>query len=198
MANRVPLSALLPDRFDSMAERVKTQLSANAEVGGMKLAWGFIGSEIQAALKSVLDCDLLEILGGAWAQAGALADFADPSKHPPGERSVIELGAHDVTRELHPVIAVTIGSCPCVELKFTLTIAAKVGGVRLSIFDCHIAAADPGEVWANAQLSYEGTPLHPALESTKLSIPGETRFASPGIEIPRIATASSTSAANIG
>ena len=182
----VPLSALLPDRFDSMADRVKAKLSEDEQVGGMKLAWGFIGKELQTSLKSVLDCDLFEILAKAWAKAAPLADFADPAKHPPGERSVIELGKHDVSRDLHPVIAVTIGNCPCVELNFTLTVTAQISGVRLSILDRHIVTADPGETWASAQLSYEGTPLHDAPESRKVRIPGEIRFTAPGVEIPEL------------
>ena len=186
MPDGVALSALLPDRLDSMGQRVKSRLSENEQVGGMKLAWGFVGTEIQAALKSILGCDLLEILAKGWAQAAPLADFADPAKHPPGERSVIELGKHDLSRELHPVIAVTIGSCPCIELNFTLTVTANISGVRLSILDRHIVTADPGETWASAQLSYEGTPLHPAPESKKIQIPGEIRFAAPGVEIPQL------------
>ena len=182
----VPLSALLPDRLDSMADRVKAKLSEDEQVCGMKLAWGFIGKELQAALYSVLDCDLIEILAKGWAQAAPLMDFADPAKHPPGERSVIELGKHDLSRELHPIIAVTLGSCPCVELKFTLTVTANVSGVRLSILDRHIVTADPGETWATAQLSYDGTPLHDETKSKKIRLPGEIRFTTPGVEIPRL------------
>lgn len=186
MSNRVLLSALIPDRLDSVAERVKARMCDDKQIGGMKLAWKYIGGELQNALKSVLDCDLLEVLGVAWAKADALADFADPDKHPPGERSVVEFGEHDVSRELHPVIAVTIGSCPCVELKFTLALAAHVGGVRLSIVDGHIVGGDLGELWASGQLSYEGTPLHPPQESSKIEIPGEFAFTPPGIKIPRL------------
>lgn len=182
----VPLSALLPTRLDSLADRVKSRLSEDEQVGGMKLAWGFIGKELEAALKSVLDCDLFEILAKGWAQAEPLAALANPARQPPGERSVVELGKHDLSRELHPVIAVTIGECPCVELKFTLTVTAIVLGVRLAILDRHIVAADPGETWASAQLSYEGTPLHDAPESKKIRIPGEIRFTAPGVEIPQL------------
>lgn len=189
MAEGVPLSALLPDRLDSMGKRVQARLSEDQQVRGMKLAWGIVGKEIQAALKSVLDCDLFEVLAKGWAQAAPLAGFVDAAKYPPGERHMVELGKHDLSRELHPVIAVTIGSCPCVELKFTLTVTANISGVRLAILDRHIVTADPGETWASAQLSYEGTPLHDAPESRKIRIPGEIRFASPGIEIPRIAAA---------
>ena len=181
-----------------MAEQVRTKLCDNEEIGGMKLAWDFIGKELHGALKSVLDCDLLEVLAGAWAQAAPLAAFADPAQHPPGERSVVELGEHDVTRELQPVIAVTVGSCPCVELNFTFTVAAHVSGVRLSIVDGHIVGGDLGELWASAQLSYEGTPLHPPAESTKIAIPGEFSFTPPGINIPRLSRGAVEGAADGG
>jgi hypothetical protein len=186
VTDRVTLGALFPERLGSMAEQVRTRLCDDPEIGSMKLAWDFIGKELHTALKSVLDCDLLEVLAGAWAKAAQLAEFADPAKHPPGERSVVEIGEHDVSRELNPIIAVTVGSCPCIELKFALTLAAHVGGVRLSIVDGHIVGGDLGELWASAQLSYEGTPLHPPTESTKIELPGEFHFAPPGIKIPRI------------
>ena len=96
------------------------------------------------------------------ASSATLAAFADPAKHPPGERSVVELGEHELKRELQPVIAVTIAPCPCIELKFLFALTAHIGGVRLSIVDGHIVGGDLGELWASAQLSYEGTPLHPA------------------------------------
>jgi hypothetical protein len=182
----VRLGALVPERLDSVAEQVRTKLCDDRQVGAMNLAWDFIGGELGKALKSVLDCDLLEVLGGVWAKAAPLAGFADPDQHPPGERSVVELGEHDITRELNPVIAVTIASCPCVELSFTFTLAAHVGGVRLAIVDGHIVGGDLGELWASAQLSYEGTPLHPPQESARIGVPGEFQFAPPGIKIPRL------------
>jgi hypothetical protein len=198
LADRVPLGSLIPERLDSVAERVRTKLGDNQEIGGMKLAWDFIGDQLLDALKSVLDCDLLEVLGGAWAKAAPLADFADPDKHPPGERSVVEIGEHDVSRELNPVIAVTIGSCPCVELSFTLALSAHVGGVRLSIVDGHIVGGDLGELWASAQLSYEGVPLHPVQESAKIAVPGAFEFAPPGIKIPRLSSVAVEGAADGG
>jgi hypothetical protein len=194
----VPLGALIPERLDSVAERVRTRMCDDEQIGGMKLAWDFIGGELLGALKSVLDCDLLEILAGAWAQAAPLAAFADPDKHPPGERSVVEIGEHDVSRDLNPVIAVTVGSCPCVELSFTLALAAHVGGVRLSIVDGHIVGGDLGELWASAQLSYEGVPLHPPQESAKIAIPGEFTFTPPGIKIPQLSRGAVEGAADGG
>ena len=186
MAERVPLYALIPARLDSMVEQVKARLCEDEQVSGMKLAWDFIGGELGNALKSVLDSDLLEILASAWAKAAPLAELADPAKHPPGERALVELGGHEVNRDFHPVIAVTIGSCPCVELNFTLALAANVGGVRLSIVDGHIVGGDLGEVWASAQLSFEDTPLHAPAESRKLALPAAFSFDPPGIALPRL------------
>jgi len=186
MADGLTLGSLLPARLDSLDEQVKARLCQDEQVGGMKLAWDYIGDELVEALKSVLDCDLLEIFALTWAKAAPLAELADSARHPPGERSLVELGAHDVKRDFHPVIAVTIGSCPCAELQFTLALAAHIGGVRLAVADGHIVSGDLGEVWASVQLSYEGTPLHPAAESHKLALPAEMRFEPPGIPIPRL------------
>jgi len=184
MAEHFPLSALLPAKLDSMAEQVQARLCEDEQVGGMKLAWDFIGKELGTALKSVLDCDLLEVLGGAWAKAAPLAELADPAKQAPGERSLVELAKHELKRDLHPVITVTIGSCPCVELKFKYALIANIGAVRLVVVDGHILGGDLGELWASAQLSYEGTPLHPPSESRKLALPALFEFAPPGIKIP--------------
>lgn len=186
MAKSVTLADLLPDKLDSVADSVRDRMCDNEEIGGMKLAWGYVGKELHEALKSALDCDLLEVFGKSWAGFSELASFADPARHPPGERSVVELGAHELKRELHPVIAVTIAPCPCVELKFLLELTANIGGVRLSIRDGHITGGDLGELWASAQLSYEGTPLHPAQESARVGVPGEFAFTAPGIKIPPI------------
>lgn len=195
MAESVRLSALLPDRLDSVAEQVRERLCDNEEIGGMKLAWDYIGKELNKALKSALDRDLLDVLGKIWSEVGAIAAFADPAQHPPGERSVVELGEHELKRELHPIIAVTVGPCPCVELKFLLALTANVGGVRLSILDGHIIGGDLGELWASAQLSYEGVPLHPPQESARIAVPGEFSFDAPGIKIPRISGAAVEGAA---
>ena len=186
MADGLPLSALLPERLDGVAERVKDQLCEDEKVGGMDLAWDFIGKEIHGALSSVLDGDLIGVLAKGWAEAAALSDYADPAKHPPGERSVVELGEHDFNREFEPVIGVTVASCPCIELRFTFALTAHVGGVKLAILDGHVTGGEMGESWASAELSYAGVPLHPASETKKIAIPGAFSFALPGIAIPRL------------
>ena len=183
MADGLKLSDLLPANLDAVGERARRTLSENEDVGAMKLAWGYIGSELERALEQALDRDLMEVIATGWAKADLLASFADPARPGARDRSVIELGAHDLTRELKPVIAVTIGSCPCVEIAFGLTVTANFGGVQLSIADGHITGGRAGEAWASAQLSCEGVPLHDAAETRKMPIPGAFQFAAPGVKV---------------
>lgn len=186
MVDHVPIHHLLPDRLESLAAEARERLCQDEQTRGMKLAWDFVGEQLGDALKSVLGGDLLDLLAAAWAEAPELAALADLAIHPPGERSLIELGAHDFSHRLNPVVAVTLASCPCVELHFALDIAAHVGGVRLAVADGHIIGGDLGELWGSAQLSCEGQPLHPPSETRRLAVPASFRFDPPGIAIPRL------------
>jgi hypothetical protein len=182
----VMMSDLLPERLDRVGEEACKTLSENEDIGCMKLAWDYIGTELGEALKSALDCDAFAVFAKSWAGAQQLADYADPAKHPPDERAVVELGSHEVSRALEPVIAVTIGSCPCIELKFTFTVTGNFGGVALTALNAHIIGGRAGDAWATARLSYNGIPLHEPAESRKLALPGTFDFPEPGIPIPRL------------
>jgi hypothetical protein len=181
---RPTVGDLLPERFDGLEERVKSQLSEDPGTGGNKLAWDLIGSEVEGALRSVLDCDLIETLAKAWTTARALQDYADPAKHPAGEAAVVHLGEREVERELHPVVAVSIGGCPPMELRFTLTLAAHFSGLAVTIRAPRVTGGSAGDVKVSAQLSYGEVKLHKAAESRKIALPGHFRF-DPPLEIPR-------------
>ena len=183
-ALRPTVGDLLPERLDGIEDRIKGQLSGDPEVGKTKLAWDLIGTEIEGALRSVLDCDLVETLAQAWVTARALQDYADPDKHPPGETAVVHLGERDVERELHPVVAVTIGACPPMELRFTLCLAAHFSGLALSIRAPYITGGSAGDLKVSAQLKYGEVALHKPEESRRLELPGRFGF-SPPLEIPR-------------
>src|SRR5437868_8439732 len=133
MADGLTLADLLPDRLDALADRAREKLTEDGQAGGMKLAWGYVAGQLCDALRSVLNQPALEMLAEAWSEAALLAEYADPGRHPPGELSVVELGKHDITQEFSPVVAVTIGDCPCVELQFTFAVTASFGGVKLSL-----------------------------------------------------------------
>ena len=187
MAEAVRLIALVPDRLESIAGQIKDRLCQDEQVKGMKLAWDYVANRLDEALKSSLDCPVVDILAECWAKAAPVAEALGTSDRPPGQPCIVQLGEHQLTRELEPVVAVTIGSCPCVEISFLFGISAHVSGVSLSIADGHITGGNLGEAWASAQLSCEGVALHPGSETRKLPIGGSFEFASPGIAIPGIA-----------
>ena len=63
MAEPVTLADLLPEKLDSVADQVRDRMCDDEQIGGMKLAWDYVGKELHKALKSVLDRDLLDVLG---------------------------------------------------------------------------------------------------------------------------------------
>lgn len=186
MADALKLNALLPAKLDGLAERARDKLGENEEVGGMKLAWNYVGNQVRSALSDALDCDLLEQFAKAWASAKLLADYGDPAKHPAGERSVVELGAHDVGHDFNPVVSVKIGKCVPIDLPFTLSVSGSFAGVKLAIKDGHIVGGETGDASASGQLSLNGIPLHEPAESAKIALPGSFSLAPPGVRIPRL------------
>ena len=97
---------------------------------------------------------------------------------------MVHLGEREVERELHPVVAVTIGHCECMELRFTLTVKAHFSGLAVTIKAPCITGGSAGELKVAAQLSYGEVKLHKPAESRKIVLPGAFRFARP-LEIPR-------------
>lgn len=182
----VKLSALLPDDLEDAGKRAAASLREREDVGCLKLAWDAIASELEGALGRALDCDLVGVLAECWAESRLLAEYADPKKHPPGERAVLEVGAHEFSREVHPVLAVTVAGCPCVEIRFTFALAGHLGGVRLLVADGRIRGGSLGEGWVSAQLSYGGAPLHSAAESKQLDLGGDFTLPGEGVRIPRL------------
>ena len=181
---RPKVADLLPERLTGLEDRVKEQMSADPEVARTKLAWNLIGSEVERALRSVLDCDLIDTLAKAWAGALSVLEYGDPSKHEPGETAVLHLGEQEFERDLHPVIGVTIAGCGCLELRFTLRLAVHFSGLAVSIRAPFITGGAAGDAHVSAQLCYGDVPLHPAQESRRIELPGRFDLGSP-LEIPR-------------
>ena len=186
MADGVKLKELLPDRFDRLGEEAKKKMCEDENVSCLRLAWGYIASQIDGAIRGALDCDLFELLGKAWANAQLLCEYADPAKHPPGIREVLNVGEYSFDRDLHPTVEVTIAGKPCAELEFTFTLTGHFSGLHLTIMDGHVLSCGSGDAWASAQLSYKGIPLHEEKETKRVPLPGYLDFTAPGIAIPRL------------
>ena len=186
MEEATKLRDLLPDRFDRLGEESKKELCQDENVSRMHLAWDFIESQLSEELKDLLDLEIVDLLGKAWASAKQLHEFRDPAKHPPGVRELLKFGDFDFGHDLHPTIDVTIGTCPCVRLEFTLALTGHFSGLYLGIRDGHIIDGRSGMAWASAQLSYADIPLHEEKDTKKKTLPGRFKFSPPGIEIPAL------------
>jgi hypothetical protein len=87
-------------------------------------------------------------------------------------------------RELHPVITVTIGDCPPMELRFTITLCAHLSGLALALRCPFLTGGSAGDAKVSAALSYGKVELVKPEESRKLALPGRFDF-DPPLEIPR-------------
>ena len=172
---------LLPSRLDRLDEVLQNELGKEEGVGA--LAWDVVESQATDAIASALDCDPFEVLARGWAVARNLHEYADASKHPRRERSVVHLGKHPMTVTMHPVLKYRIGPVASPPLRFTLELTAEFESVALSIKDGHITGIGSGECYVSAQLKYRDVKLHPEQQSRHVKLPGYLKFNVPGVPI---------------
>ena len=174
---------LLRERL-TLGPEAEAAMRSDSGDAGAGIAWDFISDQAGEALRSLLDCDLLELIARGWLQADALRVYADPARHPPGENAVVPLAGHKIARDIHPVLEIGVAGLPPVRLRFTVSLAAHFKGLSLSISDGHVTGGATGEAWVSAALKYGGVKLTKEGETRKLRLPGRFAFASPGLRIP--------------
>jgi hypothetical protein len=179
----VMVSELLPNTFNGMEGVVRDELSKNPAMGLASSMWGFVGSTATDAIRSRLNFDVVELLGRGWVFARELHEYKDPVKHPRGQSSILHLGEHKMTTELHPVLTLMIGPLQPPALRFTLEITAHIRSAALAIRDGHITGLGSGDCFLSAQLKYREFPLHNPLETRRVTLPGHYPFKAPGLAI---------------
>jgi hypothetical protein len=179
MAETIKIAELFPDRLDGLAAAAHEALCKDAEVAGQKLAWDLVSSRVGQALRQLLGCDLFDVLARGWSDSPVLRSYAAAMTEPSAK---LDFGEHQLSRELNPTIAVTVGNCPCIELQFTVALAARFSGLRLEVTNRHITGGSPGAVSASAELSIGDVILHEA-KSRELELPKRFSFPAPGIPI---------------
>ena len=172
---------LLPDKLD-VEQTMKDAMSHDRGSGAPKLAWGVIGSQGSAALKSVLDTNVLDVLVGAWSVLSQLHEYTDRSKHPEGERSVVYLGTHSFVKTLYPQLKVTIEPFEPITLRFALDLMADIRSIALAICNGCITSTGAGDGALSAQLKYGSIALNKP-QQKKVQFPGNFAFKAPGIAI---------------
>jgi hypothetical protein len=173
---------LLPEHL-SVGTAVDQEMQENPNACPPGLAWDLVSEQAASALRSLLDCDVLDLLAQAWAKAQAIRAYADPAQHPPGELAIVHLAEHSFVREIHPVLKIQVAGCAPISLRFTVVLKAEVRGLALSIESGHILAMSAGDAAVSAQLKYGEFNLTNEKQSRKLPLPGRHVF-TPGIAIP--------------
>lgn len=177
----VQVSDLLPSGLQ-IEQTMKDALSKEQGIGAARLAWGVIGSQATGAIRSVLNVDALQLLGSAWTFAKALHEYADPTKHPEGERSVVYLGSHRFKKTVYPQLTVTIEPFKPVTLRFALDLIADVRSIALAILNGRITGTGGGDGALGAALRYGDIPLN-KVQLRKVQFPGSFAFKEPGLPI---------------
>ena len=170
-----------------MAEAANSLREGLAESGGGKwalLPTGLLGAKIESAVSGGLGgLDLFGIFAQGWAKSSELAALADPAKTPPGETAYATLGKIEQQLPIELALTVAMGPLKSPPLPLMLMLTAKFEAVELAICNSHIERAGGGRCKLTGQLRYGKHKLSPDHEAASIDLPGEVRFAAPGIAI---------------
>jgi hypothetical protein len=147
--------------------------------------WADFSASLAAdRLNEALNIDVFELLAEAWLKFKQVRDCADPSKHPPGEVTLVQLKEVTVTSRNAPFLRPTSNGAALMELRFELELVAKFDTLELVIRDAHIRSLRPGAAQALVSLKYGASKL--AEHATpRWQLPGEIALPGDGIPVCR-------------
>lgn len=174
---------LLPADMEGLPGVIREALQQGHPPGALGLAWSFLGTTAAGKMAEALDVDLFEVLAQGWSVARELKEYTDPVKHPPGKRSVVYLGKHKFKTSVHPTLEISVDGLAKRSLRFTLELTASFRSIALGIENGRILDAGAGDGDVSAQMKYGAAPLHAALTSLPLKLPGRVTFKAPGLAI---------------
>lgn len=174
----VAVRDLLPTAFNDLAGSIQNGLAhdddSRPSIPGF--AWNIAASETATAIRDSLDCDVFELVARGWCFANEMRKYKDK---PPGTTSIVYLGVHAVTTDVHPVLTLSILGIPCRPIRFTVELKANFETAAVLITDASIVGMDAGDCFVSAQLKYGNIGLHDAVKSRHLTLPGRIRFKTP-------------------
>jgi hypothetical protein len=177
------LRDLLPANIRGLGTTLRTELDKEHPEEGAALAWDFIASSATEKIGQALDADVFELFARGWSLSRELTEYADPALHPDGERAIVQLGSHELTTSVHPVLSFRVGELALRPLRFTVTLAAHIEPLELEIENGRIQAIGSGECSVSAQLKYGSVELHEPMEARHLKLPARYELAPPGVAI---------------
>lgn len=141
-----------------------------------------VAEDVAAAAGEVLKLDIFELVLKAWAAVHELEAYADPVKHPPGERAVVRWGACTLKAPQVIDVKLGVGAVELPVLRLTIDLAAEFTSLALTIEGGAILKIAPGTARASAGLRYGETELIAPRKTPELQAERGIEF-SPGLRI---------------
>lgn len=77
-----------------------------------RIDWGGLASDITEKIEEMFDIRLIDVFATAWNDYAALADCADPARHPADETISLPMVEHSIETTLRPCLDVVIAPRP--------------------------------------------------------------------------------------
>jgi hypothetical protein len=186
MADSAPSANLWDALFDerrlpdAVAVRVEADTGMAPVVAWLKTATlgGAVASvreSLAEGLQQALNTPLTEIVGTACSTYKDLLEYADATRHPAGEVSLVPLGKHVVESTHAPYVQVFIAGNKVGHIEFKARVALTIESAILKIRDGRIWELQTGAASAEASLELGPAVLvHP--KSRQVKFPGRVEF----------------------
>jgi len=171
------------ERFgEPLRERLR-QLAAAWPLPGDRLRSSAVGQAVDR-VRDVFSTPLYKVLAAAWRRHPACQAFCDPSQHPPGEVSTVELAEHTLEWMCEPAVEIlaeglaAAGMGRLAELDFQVRVEGTVRAGVLTIRDARFIRMEAADLVLAASLGVEGFTV--ARCEVPLRFPGALRFGEHG------------------
>ncbi len=162
MSETLRLSELIEITPDDVERAIAEQSKDETAVALVQRQLGGYPTALAAEeLNKAIDVEVVRLLAPGWAAAQAVRDAARRSMES-NERTIVTLGAHEVSSEQHPVLTLTMAQVPLPELRMTVELLARFKSLALAIAGPAIRGIAPTGASLTARLRYGDTLLKEA------------------------------------
>lgn len=160
-------------KVDASKAASSLRKTLSQEAGNIR--WDLVSDVLVEKLAELLNVKLVDVLVLAWTKYDALAEFADPVRHPPQETDLVPLAEHTVRSQHQPYLEVLMDNRPVGRLTFDVTVALTLRGFLLQIQDAKIRAIQTGSCQGHACVALEKVVIY---EKTfdEIPLPGTIRL----------------------
>ncbi len=124
-----------------------------------RIDWRSLAGDIAQKIEAMVDIRLIDVFAAAWRDYAALAECADPAKHPPDETISLPMVEHGIETILRPCLDVVIEPQPPIRVAFEIACELDLEGIVLKIQDARIRALSIGSCRGKASVKCEGIVL---------------------------------------